>query len=80
VTYVGHSGDVYSVAWSPDGTRIASGAEDGTMQLWNARDGSQLFTYPDNYSYQVFSVAWSPDSTRLATGSDDGTVQVWQAV
>jgi WD40 repeat protein len=36
LVYRGHSGPVTSVTWSPDGQRIASGSEDGTVQLWRA--------------------------------------------
>lgn len=36
LTYRGHSSLVWSLAWSPDGTRIASGSEDGTVQIWQA--------------------------------------------
>jgi WD40 repeat protein len=35
-TYGGHSDSVNAVAWSPDGTRIASGSVDKTVQVWNA--------------------------------------------
>src|SRR5215813_2362815 len=35
-TYKGHSREVNAVAWSPDGKRIASGSNDGTVQVWNA--------------------------------------------
>ena len=44
-TYQGHSDVVDSVAWSPDGKRIASGSYDNTVQVWDATDGSNVFTY-----------------------------------
>ena len=44
-TYKGHSDVVKSVAWSPDGKRIASGSYDNTVQVWDAADGSNVFTY-----------------------------------
>ncbi|WP_052890564.1 WD40 repeat domain-containing serine/threonine protein kinase [Thermogemmatispora carboxidivorans] len=78
LTYRGHSAGVQSVAWSPDGRRLASGSDDGTVQVWEADTGKQLLTYR-GHSAGVQSVAWSPDGRRLASGSDDGTVQVWEA-
>ena len=77
-TYRGHSGAVLTVAWLPDGTRIASGSQDGTVQVWDAADGSHVFTYR-GHSFGVNAVAWSPDGTRIASGSQDSTVQVWDA-
>jgi len=35
-TYRGHLDVVYAVAWSPDGSRIASGGKDNTVQVWQA--------------------------------------------
>jgi WD40 repeat protein len=82
-----------SVAWSPDGQRIASGSIDDTVQIWNASGGSHIFTYRGHAS-AVYTVAWSPDGQRIASGSgetiapsgvgiatlpDDQTVQVWNA-
>jgi eukaryotic-like serine/threonine-protein kinase len=77
-TYHGHSGVVNAVAWSPDGTRIASAGADNTVQVWNATDGSHVYTY-HNHSNAVNSVAWSLDGTRIASGAWDSTVQVWNA-
>ena len=75
-TYRGHSASVGAVAWSPDGTRIASGGYDDTVRVWNAADGSHPYTYT-GHSSGVLAVAWSPDGTRIASGGLDGTVQVW---
>jgi len=74
-TYKGHSGFVKSVAWSPDGKRIASGSDDKTVQVWDAAAGGNVYIYKD-HSDVVDSVAWSPDGKRIASGSNDKTVQV----
>ena len=74
-TYKGHSSYVNSVAWSPDGKRIASVSWD--VQIWDAADGGNVFTY-NGGQYGVGSVAWSSDGKRIASTSYK-TVQVWDA-
>jgi Tol biopolymer transport system component len=69
---------VYAVAWSPDGRRIASGSRDNTVQVWDAANGGNVFTYR-GHSEPVTAVAWSPDGRRIASAGDDKTVQVWDA-
>jgi WD40 repeat protein len=75
-TYRGHSKGVRTTAWSPDGTRIASGSRDKTVQIWDAVTGQLWLTYC-GHSKGVSALAWSPDGRRIASGSQDKTVQVW---
>ena len=75
-TPVGHSDAVVSVAFSPDGTRIASGSADNTVRVWDVATWTCSHTLEGHSDY-VHSVAFSPDGTRIASGSDDQTVRVW---
>ena len=67
-----------SVAWSPDGKRLATGSRDDTAKVWDAETGKELLTL-SGHEDSVTSVAWSPDGKRLATGSWDDTAKVWDA-
>jgi hypothetical protein len=64
------------VAWSPDGTRLASASDDSTIRLWDAVAGSPFATL-QGHSDSVNAVAWSPDGRRLASASDDNSIRLW---
>src|SRR5215510_262010 len=79
LTLKGHIHIVDSVAFSPDGNRLASGSADQTVKLWDAVAGQELLTLR-GHGDRVLSVTFSPDGRRLASGSVDRTVKVWDAV
>jgi eukaryotic-like serine/threonine-protein kinase len=78
MTLSGHTGRVWSVAFSPDGKRIVSGSFDKTLRVWDAVTGKSLMILR-GHSDRVWSVAYSPDGNRIISGSYDGTVRVWDA-
>jgi WD40 repeat protein len=74
-TLEGHSGDVNSVAFSHDSTRLASASRDSTVKIWDASTGACMHTLK-GHSSPVSSVAFSHDSTRLASAFYDSTVKI----
>ncbi len=84
-TYLGHAtgpnptngtiNGVDSLVWSPDGSRIASGGHDTTVQIWDT-NGNVYLKYT-GHTAPVRGVAWSPDGSMIASCGDDNTVQVW---
>lgn len=76
--YRGHALGVFSVAWSPDGERIASGSFDKTVQVWDALTGNHVVIYR-GHTDQVNEISWSPNGRYIAS-SGDGTVQIWDAM
>lgn len=73
-----HGAWVRTVAWSPDGTRLASGDQAGMVCIWDPSRGAEM-SRVKAHGQGVRSVAWSPDGTRLATVGDDGTLRIADA-
>ncbi|WP_449419255.1 WD40 domain-containing protein [Phormidium nigroviride] len=68
--------NIYSVAFSPDGGKIATGHADGEVRLWQVEDGKLLFRSL-GHTGAVWSLSFSPDGETLASGSFDWTIRLW---
>ena len=67
---------VWSVAFSPDGHRIASSSSDRTVRVWNAATGNEILTFR-GHAERAYCVAFSPDGQRIASADRSGTVELW---
>ncbi|KAI9331807.1 WD40-repeat-containing domain protein [Zopfochytrium polystomum] len=74
--YKGHTSDVRSVAFSPNGSRLVSGSSDQTVRLWELFS-SEEWKAPAAHRDEISQIAISPDQDLLASSSDDKTVKVW---
>jgi WD40 repeat protein len=71
-----HSGGVLSMAFHPDGKRLATAGADPVVKLWSVPEGQQRAAFSGHGS-SVFCVAFSPDGKTLATGGWDRTARLW---
>ncbi|HZZ80718.1 MAG TPA: WD40 repeat domain-containing protein, partial [Gemmataceae bacterium] len=71
-----HSGQVLAVAVSPDGNLIATGSEDYTIKLWNAKTGAEIATLTGHKS--VLALTFTPDSKRLISSGEEREMRIWE--
>ncbi len=76
-TLRGHESTVWDINFSPDGTKLVSASEDGTVKLWDVNDGRELKTLR-GHEGTVWSASFSPDGKTIASASDDSTIKLWQ--
>ncbi|KAE8443107.1 hypothetical protein EG329_002351 [Mollisiaceae sp. DMI_Dod_QoI] len=69
---------VNAIAFSPDGSLLASGSADQMVRLWDIAKG-EIRLLLDGHSGRVNSVCFSPDGKQIVSGSDDMTIRVWDA-
>ncbi len=74
-TMRGHKYLVNSIAWSPDGKKLALGSNDWSIHVWDV-DAERVMRVLESQT-EVYSVTWSPASDLLACGSKDGTIHIW---
>ncbi|HVR75887.1 MAG TPA: protein kinase, partial [Planctomycetota bacterium] len=74
----GHSSEINSAAWGPDGTSIVTASRDGTARIWDARTGEPLMVFR-GHTAGVETATFSGDGTQVFTTSLDGTARVWDA-
>ncbi len=70
---------VFQLAWSPNGRRIASASPDRMVSIWDVATDKLIYVY-NGHTDEVFSVAWSPNGHMLASAGMDNTVQVWPSL
>ena len=73
----GHTNEVKTVAFSPDGKRAASSGRDGTILLWDVATQQSLGRIVKDDRMVITSIAFSPDGKSLVSGSEDGSIRIW---
>ncbi len=71
----GHTEEVYSAAYSPDGKSIVTASADQTVRIWDAATGKELRSL--NHTQSVRSASYSPDGKTIVTASADGIARIW---
>lgn len=83
--FSGHTADVNSIRWSPQGTLLASGSDDKTAKIWKLEQTKPVHTFSE-HKKEIYTLKWSPTGPQtrnpnknllLATASFDATVKLW---
>jgi WD40 repeat protein len=69
----------YSVAWSPEGDKVASGTSWGWVQIWYVESGEMLKELKSREISEAISLGWSSDGNIIAEGLLNGDILLWDA-
>jgi WD40 repeat protein/predicted Ser/Thr protein kinase len=75
--FVEHAGEVFAIAWHPEGNRLATGGRDTVIRIWDPETGAKLLELAEHADY-VHRLDWSPDGSTLASASGDNSVRLWR--
>src|SRR5260370_18711783 len=76
--WIGHSGAVICISYSPNRRHIVSGSRDNTIRIWDAETGAAVGEPLKGHASCVSSVAYSPDGRHIVSGSSDNTIRLWE--
>jgi WD40 repeat protein len=74
-----HDSSVLAAAFSPDGTRVATGSSDKSARIWETASGKAWGAALEHQG-SIEAIAFSPDGARIATASSDKTARLWDVV
>ncbi|KDQ54642.1 hypothetical protein JAAARDRAFT_135392, partial [Jaapia argillacea MUCL 33604] len=74
-----HQDQITALTFSNDGTHLASGDEEGNIQIWSLETGGIIgSTIQASRNFIISSLALSPDGSHIACGSEGGQLQTWE--
>jgi WD40 repeat protein len=71
-----HSREINAVAFSPDGSKLASASSDESVKIWDLSNGHELLTYA-GHTDKVRCLAWSLDGKSVASAGMEQTIKIW---
>jgi len=75
----GHDDWIESVAFSPDGSKIISGSDNNTIQVWDTSTGVEMLPPLQGHNDFICSVTFSLDGSKIISVYSDKTTQMWDA-
>ena len=78
-TLEGHNTPIQSIAYSPDGQRIVSGAKCNTLRVWDAIYGGENLLKIPTYVSGTNAVAYTPDGSQIISGGDERMIRLWKS-
>lgn len=75
---LGHSSEITTFDYSPDGLYFVTGSDDFTVKLWNVKSGKEIWTF-DGFENEIETVKFNPDGLTVAACSSDYTVRIINA-
>jgi WD40 repeat protein len=76
--FAGHTAAVFTAGFRPDGQRLVTGGDGGSVLLWEVRSGRNLARL-SGHEGRVHAASFSPDGTRIVTAGADGNLNIWNA-